>query len=111
MRALVIVLASVFLAANVGLVAGQGKEIKAKTKSKATTQTVKSAKRSGKSKTKFVQVTGSNIMYRVEDGQKTPNTPLHVTVIDVADPENRGYSSVMDVLRRNPTISPAIRGY
>lgn len=61
--------------------------------------------------TKRATVTGSNISYQIKEGSETPDTPFNLTVIDVSKAENRGYTSTMDILRRDPRIYPAYRRY
>jgi len=100
-----------FLAAGVGLAAGQSKKSASAKKRGAQAAALKHTKSAPKKKAKYVRVTGSNIGYWVSEGSNTSEVPLNVTVIDMGKAENRGYSSVMDVLRRNPAVYSSYRGY
>lgn len=106
-----IVTACLLLAATVSLSAGQTKKTAHGRKDRPQTHTLKHGKPTAKKKASYVRVTGSNISYRVTDGSAAPDASLNLTVVDLSKPENRGYSSVMDVLRRNPSVYPAYRGY
>lgn len=99
----------VFLAGAVA-VAGQAKKTDQTKKNPPKASAVHKSKKTTKA-TKSVQVTGSNISYQVKEGSDIADAPLNLTVIDVSKAENRGYSRVMDILRRDPRVYPSYRGY
>ncbi|HOK76317.1 MAG TPA: hypothetical protein PLW35_01175 [Verrucomicrobiota bacterium] len=99
----------VFLAGAVA-VAGQAKKTSDTKKNQPKASAVHKSKKTAKT-TKSVKVTGSNISYQVKEGADMADAPLNLTVIDVSKAENRGYSRVMDILRRDPRVYPSYRGY
>lgn len=99
----------VFLAGAMA-VAGQTKKTDHAKKNPPKASAVHKSKNTTKA-TKSVKVTGSNISYQVGEGSDTADAPLNLTVIDVSKAENRGYSRVMDILRRDPRVYPSYRGY
>ncbi|MDH7503983.1 MAG: hypothetical protein QHJ82_14905 [Verrucomicrobiota bacterium] len=99
----------VFLAGAVA-VAGQAEKTGDTKKNPPKASAVHKSKKPTKA-TKSVKVTGSNISYQVKEGSDAADAPLNLTVIDVSKAENRGYSRVMDILRRDPRVYPSYRGY
>lgn len=53
--------------------------------------------------TNTIEVTGSRLKYRVQQPGQTP-AGLNVTVIDPKTALNRGYSSPLEMLAKNPSV-------